>query len=129
MSRITLENNRLEEENRNLIESNERYQHIINVSNSTKSHFNILFLQDNQSFGVQKELFINDLGTQITGLDQIYHSYDNHEQKYDKKTSQYKRDLYDLIEYVKWITSETSFLRKRIRAAEAVICQLRTSGE
>ena len=55
-------------------------------------------------------MLINDLGTQITGLDQIYHSYDRHEQKYEKKTVTYKRDLYDLIEYVKWITNETSIL-------------------
>jgi spore cortex formation protein SpoVR/YcgB (stage V sporulation) len=41
----------------------------------------------------------------------------------------YKRDLYDLIEYVKWITNETSILRQRVRAAEHVISQLRRSGE
>jgi len=27
----------------------------------------------------------------------------------------------DMIEYVKWITSETAILRNRVRAAEAVI--------
>ena len=34
-----------------------------------------------------------------------------------------------LVEYVKWITDETAILRARIRKAEAVICQLRKSGE
>lgn len=41
----------------------------------------------------------------------------------------YQRDLTDLIEYVKWITTETSILRQRIRSAEKVICQLRSSGK
>jgi len=86
-------------------------------------------MQANSSHGGEKEAVINDLGTQITGLDQIYHSYDNHEVKYEKKTKSYKRDLYDLIEYVKQLTLETSILRKRIRAAESVICQLRSAGK
>jgi len=34
-----------------------------------------------------------------------------------------------MIEYVKWITNETSILRQRVRAAESVISQLRKSGE
>ena len=61
------------------------------------------------------------MGTQITGLDHIYKSYSHHEVKYENKSVQYKRDLYDLIEYVKWITDETSILRQRVRAAEYVI--------
>ena len=34
-----------------------------------------------------------------------------------------------MVEYVKWITDETAILRARVRKAEAVICQLRKSGE
>ena len=34
-----------------------------------------------------------------------------------------------MIEYVKWITDETSILRQRVRAAEHVISELRKSGE
>ena len=35
----------------------------------------------------------------------------------------------DLLEYVRWISEETGILRGRVRAAEAVISQLRKSGE
>ena len=49
--------------------------------------------------------------------------------KYAMKTKAYLRDRTDLIEYVKWITTETSILHQRIRAAEKVICQLRSSGK
>jgi len=41
----------------------------------------------------------------------------------------YKKDLADLLEYVRWISEETGILRGRVRAAEAVISQLRKSGE
>lgn len=51
------------------------------------------------------------------------------ESKYKKKDKVYNKDLYDLIEYVKWITNETGLLRQRVRAAESVISQLRKSGE
>ena len=37
--------------------------------------------------------------------------------------------LYDLVEYVKWITNETTELRKRLRKAEKIINELRKSGE
>ena len=51
----------------------------------------------NQSSDKENDCKINDLGTQITGLDHVYKSYNNHENKYEKKSVQYKRDLYDLI--------------------------------
>ena len=62
---------------------------------------------------------------QVTDLEQIYHRYDGAEAKYDRREKTYKKDLYDLIEYVKWITEETAVLRGRIRRAEAVISSLR----
>ena len=43
------------------------------------------------------------------------------ESKYKKKEKVYNKDLYDLIEYVKWITNETAILRQRVRVAESVI--------
>ena len=71
----------------------------------------------------------HQLGKQITELDQIYHSMDFTESKYNKKEKVYQGELNDLIEYVKWITNETAMLRQRVRAAESVINQLRKSGE
>jgi len=35
----------------------------------------------------------------------------------------------DLVEYTKWISSETEALRDRVRASEKIINDLRTSGE
>ena len=53
----------------------------------------------------------------------------NKEAFYTKREEKYKKDMADMIEYVKWITYETGVLRNRIRAAEAVISSLRKSGE
>ena len=71
----------------------------------------------------------HQLGKANTELDQVYHSMDFTEGKYKKKEKKYNKDLYDLIEYVKWITNETAILRQRVRVAESVISQLRKSGE
>ena len=71
----------------------------------------------------------HDIARQTTDLEAIYHKYDGAEVKFDKKEKNYKKDLYDLIEYVEWITDETSILRERVRKAEAIISSLRKSGE
>ena len=63
----------------------------------------------------------HSLARQVTDLEAIYHRYDGAESKYTKKEKIYKKDLNDLIEYVKWITDETAILRERVRKAEAVI--------
>ena len=69
------------------------------------------------------------IARQVTDLEQIYHRYDGAEARFLRKEKTYKKDLYDLIEYVKWITNETGILRERVRKAEAVISSLRKSGE
>lgn len=38
-------------------------------------------------------------------------------------------ELHDLVEYVKWITGETTTLRERLRIAEGIMNSLRKSGE
>ena len=69
------------------------------------------------------------IARQVTDLEQVYHGYDGAENKFTRKEKSYKRQLYDLVEYVKWITDQTSVLRERVRKAEAVISSLRKSGE
>ena len=71
----------------------------------------------------------HDIARQVTDLEAIYHRYDGAEAKFDRRAKNYKKDLGDLIEYTKWITSETAILRERVRKAEAVISSLRKSGE
>lgn len=44
----------------------------------------------------------------------------------EKKLDQ---DMTDLIEYTKWISKESGVLRDRVRAAEKVISELKSSGE
>ena len=44
----------------------------------------------------------------------------------EKKLDQ---DMNDLIEYTKWISKESGVLRDRVRAAERVISDLKSSGE
>lgn len=44
----------------------------------------------------------------------------------EKKLDQ---DMNDLIEYTKWISKESQVLRDRVRAAEKVISDLKSSGE
>lgn len=71
----------------------------------------------------------HNIAREVTDLDAIFHKYDGEENRFDRKEKSYKKDLYDLIEYVKWITTETGILRERVRKAEAVISSLRKSGE
>lgn len=71
----------------------------------------------------------DNLGKQITSLSQVYKGISNVEGKYKRKETVYKKDLADLLEYVRWISEETGILRGRVRAAEQVISQLRQSGE
>ena len=71
----------------------------------------------------------HELGKKITDLDQEYHEMDYTEPQLLKKEEILKLELYDLIEYVKFITQKTQDLRRRVRAAEKIIFDLRKSGE
>ena len=71
----------------------------------------------------------HNIAREVTDLEAIYHKYDGAEGKFDRKEKTYKKDLADLIEYVKWITEETSIMHDRVCKAEAVISSLRKSGE
>ena len=71
----------------------------------------------------------HEVARQVTDLEAIFHKYDGAEGRYANKEKRYKKDFYDLLEYVKWITSQTTILRERVRKAEAVISSLRKSGE
>ena len=44
----------------------------------------------------------------------------------EKKLDQ---DMIDLVEYTKWVSKEAGVLRDRVRAAEKVISELKSSGE
>ena len=89
----------------------------------------LYFFQLNQGKAHEMVNKKHDIARQTTDLEAIYHKYDGAEGKFDKKEKNYKKDLYDLIEYVKWITDETGILRERVRKAEAIISSLRKSGE
>jgi hypothetical protein len=39
------------------------------------------------------------------------------------------KDMQDLVEYVKWITTDLGVLRDRVRIAEKIISDLKRSGE
>ena len=67
----------------------------------------LYFFQLNQDKAHEMVNKKHDIARQTTDLEAIYHKYDGAEGKFDKKEKNYKKDLYDLIEYVKWITDET----------------------
>ena len=72
----------------------------------------------------------HEITQEATNIEAIFHKdYDGAERRFNRQEKSYKKDLYDLVEYVKWITHETSVLRDRIRKAEAIISSLRKSGE
>ena len=71
----------------------------------------------------------HQLGKMIADVEMNYIRHQNDESKHVKKEVKYKKDMADMIEYVKWITYETGVLRERIRAAESIISQLRKNGE
>ena len=54
---------------------------------------------------------------------------ENKEKKVTKREKDLDKDTNDLIEYVKWITGDLGVLRDRVRIAEKIISDLRTTGE
>lgn len=64
----------------------------------------------------------------------LAHWDNNTEQVYskEKKASQIEKkldqDMSDLVEYTKWMSSETQKLRERVRATESVMTDLKSSG-
>lgn len=52
----------------------------------------------------------HEIAREVTGLEHIFHKYDGEEHRFSLKEKNYKKDLEDLVEYVKWITHETSLL-------------------
>ena len=69
------------------------------------------------------------LGLEISEIETQFNRKSKKEITYTKREEKYKKDMTDMIEYVKWITYETGVLRERIRAAESIISQLRKNGE
>jgi len=57
------------------------------------------------------------------------HSLHKKEKKSINVEKKLDRDLNDLIEYTKWISSECEKLRDRVKASEKEISDLKTSGE
>ena len=57
------------------------------------------------------------------------HSLHKKEKKSVNVEKKLDRDLNDLIEYTKWISSECEKLRDRVKASEKEISDLKTSGE
>lgn len=51
------------------------------------------------------------------------------EKKIVKREKAQDKDMDDLVEYVKWITTDLGVLRDRVRIAEKIISDLRRSGE
>jgi len=70
-----------------------------------------------------------DFGPHLARLDQKTKKVGLREKKAVSTEKKLDRDLQDLIEYTKWMTGECSGLKKRVRTAEKVITDLRTSGE
>ena len=52
------------------------------------------------------------IACEVSGLQEIYSRYDGEEQRFSRKEQNYKKDLYDLVEYTKWITTETGILHE-----------------
>ena len=71
----------------------------------------------------------HNLGKEVSDVETQFHRKQNKEAVYTKREEKYKKDMTDMIEYVKWITYETGILHEKIRAAESIISQLRKNGE
>ena len=72
------------------MQSNEKYQNIIQVNRNQFTH---------------KVDSTHNLGRDITELEIEYHKNDSKELVYASREDKYKKDMADMIEYVKWITN------------------------
>ena len=86
-------------------------------------------MQDNQQIAEEKNNETHKLAKEITEEQINLSKYDGKEHRSEAKQAEMNKQLYDLVEYVKWITNETTELRKRLRKAEKIINDLRKSGE
>jgi hypothetical protein len=57
------------------------------------------------------------VGKEITGLDIAFNSMNNNEIGYAKREEILKKDMADMLEYVRMLTDQIVELRKRTRAA------------
>jgi predicted nucleic acid-binding Zn-ribbon protein len=69
------------------------------------------------------------VGKELTALCQDYDKLSNNEAKFDKVEKAMASDLSDMVEYVKMLTDQIIVLRRRSKAAENVMHQLRKSGQ
>ncbi len=61
---------------------------------------------------------IDSVGQEITNLDIAYGSLNGNEQIFGSQEKKLKKDMADMLEYVKMLTNQLMELRKRTRAAQ-----------
>ena len=71
----------------------------------------------------------HEYGKCITELECKIMALEGKESHYDRQSKANDQQLSDLVEYVSWITQESSKLRHRVQKAEKMIADLRKSGE
>ena len=101
-------------DNERLAKSNVQYESIINSHDKEISSHS----KKSMTFGEQMAHWDNN----TTGLYKKERSHANVEKKLDQ-------DMNDLVEYTKWVSSESQKLKDRVRKSEKVISDLKSSGE
>ena len=71
----------------------------------------------------------DDFGQQFTDWDQNTDSLKMKEVKSAKIEKKLDQDMSDLVEYTKWIAGEIDKYRERVKKAEGVMKDLKSSGE
>ena len=86
-------------------------------------------MSQNQANRVGKDKSVDGCGKQITNLDLQTRQVGKDIGKTRGREKKMDRDTDDLVEYVKWITGDLGVLRDRVRIAEKIIADLKTTGE
>ena len=53
----------------------------------------------------------HELGKEQADVESRYNRLENKEARYTKKDDKYSKNMADMVEYVKWITTQTAVLR------------------
>jgi len=79
--------------------------------------------------GLNRDGIVDQWGNRIADYEIRAKKMRREENLIQKREKLFEQDTTDVLEYVKWISSDLSMLRDRSRIAEKIISDLKRSGE
>ena len=86
-------------------------------------------LQNGDLQGLDRDVVVDRWANKITEYETRAAKMQREERLIERREKLFERDTSDVLEYVKWISTDLSMLRDRARIAEKIVNDLKKSGE